>query len=638
MSTAPLKRFYLKQGLFWSWMIFLSGGTCALLFVFYQKNVHPKKITLTHFAPMFEKREFPLTYTLIPHWKGEDHRVDVAMNNVGVRDIDWPEVLSPEDQKKFRILVLGDSQTFGVGVSFSKIYAKQLEINLKNQGIPIRVFVAGVPGWNTQDEVRFALYHWKRTQPHVVIMLTLLVNDFDSAYTVGENHRLRLKIKPLKPFFVNGDSQLLEGFAEAYGKDHRIPYSSQKAYEVSHKVQPFSNFSFYPDLPSSKQLKKSYAHQLQKLLDRLHGQSHRLWVLVHSLNRGDWADLQVENVFQKKNIPYLFMSDWIDQDPRKWTLFPYDLHGNERYHSFLAFLIQDYLSRSPIGKTNGVSSHRVLPKKLSLHHLQKQVARWQDETIKNVSDFISFSSPKTMRQVMSSGVEGSQFRAVFKLNKAAHYVRIQPFPQVLPNNAFFIKPLIYLDTEHFQGYLPTVWQGKSLIGKLPFPLPQNALQEIGVVAGQVKNHIFYAFSPLQKIDFLSPGTIPTIVWNTQRPLLDYHKIDGLYHDLWIGETFSIPVLPQKKGLSKLAIELVPISPLIVPLTLTCQFGLKQETFFIKENRAYTFTIPSKLWKNQGRDPWMCQCHTSRYIIPQYLDPKSQDDRHLSLKITQIDFR
>jgi lysophospholipase L1-like esterase len=76
------------------------------------------------------------------------------INSRGLRDREYPP-LKPANT--FRILALGDSFTYGAGVSSKETYVKQLEAMLNetpnDRGLRYEVLNAGVPGYNTHQEL-----------------------------------------------------------------------------------------------------------------------------------------------------------------------------------------------------------------------------------------------------------------------------------------------------------------------------------------------------------------------------------------------------------------------------------------------------------------------------------------------------
>jgi len=71
------------------------------------------------------------------------------------------------NDKRPKIVVLGDSFTFGVGVNDNETYSSCLETLLKNKFAVINL---GVPAYNTSQEVEFFLREGVRYNPRIVIV------------------------------------------------------------------------------------------------------------------------------------------------------------------------------------------------------------------------------------------------------------------------------------------------------------------------------------------------------------------------------------------------------------------------------------------------------------------------------------
>lgn len=82
----------------------------------------------------------------------------------------------PGEPGSLRILLLGDSFTFGIGNDYSAIWPTVFEETLKARGYRVQVFNAGVPGYDTRNEVRLLEHLWSRLDPDWVV-LTLLPHD-----------------------------------------------------------------------------------------------------------------------------------------------------------------------------------------------------------------------------------------------------------------------------------------------------------------------------------------------------------------------------------------------------------------------------------------------------------------------------
>ena len=98
----------------------------------------------------------------------------------------------------FRVMLLGDSFTFGEGVRFEDTFAVALERRLR-VGLPeVEVLNLGVSSWNTQDELRYLSRAGHRFDPDLVLVVFVL-NDANYAggLDLFENFRARYEASGL---------------------------------------------------------------------------------------------------------------------------------------------------------------------------------------------------------------------------------------------------------------------------------------------------------------------------------------------------------------------------------------------------------------------------------------------------------
>jgi hypothetical protein len=107
---------------------------------------------------------------LAPDYRGWFAGVPILINNLGLRaDRDYAIEKAPNT---FRILVLGDSVTFGHGSLYEHTYPRLFEERLKawKPSVDWQVWNAGVPGYNTSQELATLLELGPRFQPDLVIV------------------------------------------------------------------------------------------------------------------------------------------------------------------------------------------------------------------------------------------------------------------------------------------------------------------------------------------------------------------------------------------------------------------------------------------------------------------------------------
>ncbi|MFM7292335.1 MAG: SGNH/GDSL hydrolase family protein [Planctomycetia bacterium] len=103
--------------------------------------------------------------------------VDVRTNSLGLRDV---ERQRDKPAATYRILVLGDSITFGWGVAFEKTFCQLVESSLNTDppipGCRFEVLNAGVGNLNTAMEVAYLKHAGVHLQPDLVL-LAWFIND-----------------------------------------------------------------------------------------------------------------------------------------------------------------------------------------------------------------------------------------------------------------------------------------------------------------------------------------------------------------------------------------------------------------------------------------------------------------------------
>ncbi len=117
--------------------------------------------------------------------KGPEFAVEYKINANGLRD----ETLhfTPKPSGSTRILLLGDSFTFGAGNDYEKIWPVIFERNLRKASFDVDVVKAGVAAYDTRTEVLYLERLFPQYQPDIVV-ITFLANDFFTNRPV-ENER-----------------------------------------------------------------------------------------------------------------------------------------------------------------------------------------------------------------------------------------------------------------------------------------------------------------------------------------------------------------------------------------------------------------------------------------------------------------
>jgi lysophospholipase L1-like esterase len=131
-----------------------------------------------------------LVYELLPNSKVKIQDLEVKINSTGFRDKEF-EV---PDQTRTRIICVGDSITYGWGISLEDTYHKRLEALLNDRGHDVDIMGLGVPGYNTVQEFHMIREKALSLGPDI-LLLQIAMNDFErtvSVRTFQEGKRLVL--------------------------------------------------------------------------------------------------------------------------------------------------------------------------------------------------------------------------------------------------------------------------------------------------------------------------------------------------------------------------------------------------------------------------------------------------------------
>lgn len=116
------------------------------------------------------------------HYKPNLHaralgNTDLVTNSLGFRDVEYPAT-SPEGN--VRLVVLGDSFTFGHAVSFDNVFTEVMERDLSQRFSPagVEVINFGVCGFTVEDAVGVYLDIARKLQPDVAV-LAIITDDLN---------------------------------------------------------------------------------------------------------------------------------------------------------------------------------------------------------------------------------------------------------------------------------------------------------------------------------------------------------------------------------------------------------------------------------------------------------------------------
>lgn len=132
----------------------------------------------------------------------------IDTNSHGLRS---DEIGSEKTADTYRVLILGDSFTFGEGVEVNERFDQQLK-KLSIPGKALEVINAGVMGYGTDQELLYLIHEGLKFKPNLVILMTY-ENDLEDIMLDYNNTRYKPK------YTLNDKDLLLTGIP--------IPLSSQ---------------------------------------------------------------------------------------------------------------------------------------------------------------------------------------------------------------------------------------------------------------------------------------------------------------------------------------------------------------------------------------------------------------------------
>ena len=123
-----------------------------------------------------------------------DNGVEMTVNPMGLRG---PEVSAEKTAGTLRVIGLGDSFTFGVGVRDEHTFLRRLEGRL-NRHQPVEVLNAGTQGYNTRDQQVTLENRWLALKPDLVLVVFYLNDIYRDEAAVafwnnGEGHGVYLQ-------------------------------------------------------------------------------------------------------------------------------------------------------------------------------------------------------------------------------------------------------------------------------------------------------------------------------------------------------------------------------------------------------------------------------------------------------------
>jgi len=278
-----------------------------------------------------------LSFAHRPNSRGFLMGVDVQINSQGLRDDEY-SLTKPAGV--YRIMLLGDSTTFGWGVPLNETTAKILERNLNAKHLPgydhVEVLNAGVGNYDTVQEVTYYETRGRAFHPDLVV-LVYFINDPEPVPV--ERKGFLIDSSYLIAFSVNRFDGVLRriGTRPDWNKYYSSLYDDNRPGFQACKAALI-------DLASTT--KRENTKVLVALLPELHQ--------INDNYPFTAAHQKIKDVLAAEHAPVLDLIDGLRNHGPESTLWvtPLDDHPNGKANTLVAAQIQDWIL-SDFDRTTG---------------------------------------------------------------------------------------------------------------------------------------------------------------------------------------------------------------------------------------------------------------------------------------------
>lgn len=313
---------------------------------------HPLSKAHIDYARWYRASEY-FGHELIPGFEGFGPlNVPVKINSQGFRDGEHEKA---KPSGTLRVLGLGDSFTFGWGVSQDETFLKQLERQLRIEiGRPVEVINAGVPGWGL---CQYDLYLRREDLDYSpdIIVIAYFVDDLPPPKTPGvcgeplDSIVQRQEVPPVKGgilrhFRLYNFMKFAANWVREKNKRERIAY----LHSFDERRKAWSERVNYlmtkPDDQTDIEFKGHLRDYLLKLRHAAsEKQSHLVLMFIPDIAQLNHHEAQYINGVLRKmtrelGVSFVDMTPTfeVSKDPATYYLWPKDPHTNARGHLEMA--------------------------------------------------------------------------------------------------------------------------------------------------------------------------------------------------------------------------------------------------------------------------------------------------------------
>lgn len=282
-------------------ILLLSGSILFFLIVAegVTRLVMPNSVRLR----LMHQPDERLGYRLAPNYEMRHQTSDfdshIKINSEGLRDYEHQK---NKDSSTIRILVLGDSFTFGVGVSLEESYPKVLEAMLNKNtsaGDPKKyeVINAGIEGFGTEQEYLYLAELANRYSPDLVIV-GLYSNDIDDVIKGIPSAKGRTWLKR-RMFFLS----FLRGLQISMGIMFRDPQAG--IFQIYQDVYP-------PQFENALQKTKEF---LTKIKDFSYSMGAKTFIVIIP----SCFEIERRSEWEKRGFGRFYSDDFFNKNMSKFS-------------------------------------------------------------------------------------------------------------------------------------------------------------------------------------------------------------------------------------------------------------------------------------------------------------------------------
>ena len=282
--------------------------------------------------------EEPIGYRNQPNLTGHFFGTTVSINSIGLRD----QEVSAKSSHEFRILVMGDSIPFGIGVQAEDSFPAQLERLLQQEPTiqkHIQTLNLGVPSYNTEQELTQLKQIGIGLKPDLVALL-FSANDLQEKMWVFNKRKSWITDWAQRSYAASLIYTVYKQLKRRYPNVMPIGQRSAKRQTAVAKYQS----STTPPLINSawRSVQRSLS-EMNRLLTR-----RGIPFILFTFNEAPLYSKTLSEIGKTENIPVIHLDSstderWNRYQPEETLNSLTDSHPNELGNRIIATMMADYL-------------------------------------------------------------------------------------------------------------------------------------------------------------------------------------------------------------------------------------------------------------------------------------------------------